>query len=307
MNTRPDQTLAGCWRLDPQRSRVEFRAPHVWGLATVKGRFDRFAGRLDLSADPAIELTIDAASVQTGNPRRDRHLRSPDFFAAETHPQMRFASEAVVARADGLSVRGRLFARDRSLPLELDARIRRAGAELEIKAATSAPHRKLGMTWSPLGMIRGRSELRVSGRLVPATAEHKAAVRRFTDAVNSGDGERIARTIDELVAPDALIRTPVPLGATGRELLKEVFGRLHRVFPDLQVTIEDLIAEGDKVVSRNSVSGTHQGEYMGLAPTGRPVSYNEIFVFRFAGGRVVETWGVVDLFAQMRQLGLVAA
>jgi steroid delta-isomerase-like uncharacterized protein len=89
--------------------------------------------------------------------------------------------------------------------------------------------------------------------------------------------------------------------------LKEVFSRLHRVFPDLQVEIEDLIEERDKVVSRNSVTGTHQGEYMGLPPTGKSVTYNEIFVFRFVNGRIAETWGVVDVFSQMKQLGLIPA
>jgi predicted ester cyclase len=63
-----------------------------------------------------------------------------------------------------------------------------------------------------------------------------------------------------------------------------VFARLHRVFSDLDITVEDLIAEGDKVVGRNSVTGTHEGEYMGLPPTGNSVKYNEIFIFRFAGG-----------------------
>lgn len=80
--------------------------------------------------------------------------------------------------------------------------------------------------------------------------------------------------------------------------------RLHRAFPDLHITIEDSIAEGDKVVSRNSVTGTHQGEYLGRPPTGKSIAYNEIFVFRFVNGRVAETWGVVDVLSQMRQLGV---
>jgi predicted ester cyclase len=85
-----------------------------------------------------------------------------------------------------------------------------------------------------------------------------------------------------------VIRTPLPFEATGVQKLKEVFARLHRAFPDLHVTVEDLIAEGDKVVGRNTVTGAHQGEYMGQATTGTPVTYNEIFIFRFAGGRIAE-------------------
>ena len=68
-------------------------------------------------------------------------------------------------------MRGRLFARDRSIPLELDARVRRVDGELEIEAATSAPHRELGMTWNPLRMIPPRTELHVTGYLVPTTEQ----------------------------------------------------------------------------------------------------------------------------------------
>jgi polyisoprenoid-binding protein YceI len=75
-------TLArGAWELDPARSTVSFAVPYWWGFGTVKGHFRRYTGRLDLGARPAIELTIDAASVDTGNARRDRRLHSEDFFA----------------------------------------------------------------------------------------------------------------------------------------------------------------------------------------------------------------------------------
>ncbi len=139
-----------------------------------------------------------------------------------------------------------------------------------------------------------------------STAEESAnkdVFQRFQDVTNTHDPELISQTIDEIVDPDVLIRTPLPVKATGAEALKEVFSTLHQVFPDLQVTVEDLIAEGDKVVGRNSVTGTHQGDYLGRPPTGRSVTYNEIFIFRFEGGRVVETWGVVDVLAQMKQIG----
>jgi steroid delta-isomerase-like uncharacterized protein len=138
-------------------------------------------------------------------------------------------------------------------------------------------------------------------------SSNKATIRRLHDATNTGDAELISRTIDELVQPDAMIRTPLPIPATGAQALKEVFSRLHGVYPDLHVKIEDLIEEGDEVVSRNTVTGTHRGEYMGVPPTGQRVSYNEIFVFRFAGGRIAETWGVVDVFSQMRQIGVIPA
>jgi steroid delta-isomerase-like uncharacterized protein len=138
-------------------------------------------------------------------------------------------------------------------------------------------------------------------------ATNKAALTRFYDAVNTGDLELVSNAIDEVVEPDAVIRTPLPIDKTGAEKLKEVFARLLRAYPDLHVTPEDVIAEGDKLVSRNTVTGTHRGEYMGLPPTGKSVTYDEIFIVRFAGGRVAETWGVVDVLSQMRQLGAIPA
>jgi steroid delta-isomerase-like uncharacterized protein len=136
---------------------------------------------------------------------------------------------------------------------------------------------------------------------------NKATMRRFQDAANTHVAELISETIDEVVQPDVLIRTPLPIQATGAQLLKEVFATLHRAFPDLHVTIEDLIAEGDKVASRNTVTGTHQGEYMGVPSTGKSVTYNEIFIVRFVNGRFAETWGVVDVLSQMKQLGVIPA
>jgi predicted ester cyclase len=134
-----------------------------------------------------------------------------------------------------------------------------------------------------------------------------ASFRRFNDAVNTGNAELISETIDEVFEPDVLIRTPLPVEATGAQAMKEVFGTLLRAFPDLHVTVEDVIEEGDKLVSRNVVTGTHEGDYMGLPPTGRSVTYNEIFILRFVKGRITETWGVVDVLSQMRQLGAIPA
>jgi steroid delta-isomerase-like uncharacterized protein len=138
---------------------------------------------------------------------------------------------------------------------------------------------------------------------VQATS-NKTTFRRFQNATNSHDDQLISDTIDEIVHPDVHIRTPLPVQTTGPQALKEVFARLHLAFPDLRVQVQDLIEEGDKVAGRNTVTGTHRGEYMGLAPTGRFIIYNEIFIFRFADGRIIETWGVVDLYSQLKQLGI---
>jgi steroid delta-isomerase-like uncharacterized protein len=134
---------------------------------------------------------------------------------------------------------------------------------------------------------------------------NKALFQRFHDAANTGDIALISKTIDELVAPDAVIRTPLPIDTKGAEALKQIWAMLLRIYPDIHLTVEDLIAEGDKVVGRTTVTGTHRGEFMGVAPTGNSVTYNEMFIFRFADGRVVETWGVVDVYAQMKQIGVI--
>jgi steroid delta-isomerase-like uncharacterized protein len=140
-----------------------------------------------------------------------------------------------------------------------------------------------------------------------AVPTNKATFRRMQDAINTRDAELVSRTIDEVFEPDVLIRTPLRLEVTGVEAVRQVWATLLRAFPDLHISIEDMIAEGDKVVCRNVVTGTHQGEYMGLPPTGKSVTYNEIFIVRFVNGRVAETWGVVNVFSQMKQLGVIPA
>jgi steroid delta-isomerase-like uncharacterized protein len=140
-----------------------------------------------------------------------------------------------------------------------------------------------------------------------STAQNKATFGRLHDAVNTRDAELIAKTIDEICDPNVRIGTPLPVAATGAEALKEVWRILLRAFPDLHVSVEDVIAEGDKVVARNTVTGTQNGEYMGRPPSGKPVTYNEIFIFRFVDGRIAETWGVVDVLSQLRQLGVAPA
>jgi polyisoprenoid-binding protein YceI len=154
------------WRIDPTRSRVEFRVKTFLGLATVKGSFSSYHGKLDLGATPAVELIVEGASLDTKNFKRDEHLRSPDFFGVEAHPYVRFVSETAGLDGERLTVRGRLHARGASMPLSLEATLRRIGEELEIEAVTEADHHELGMTYNKLGMVGTPSKLIVSGRLV---------------------------------------------------------------------------------------------------------------------------------------------
>ena len=157
----------GTWILDPERSRVEFRVPLLYGvIGTVKGGFTRYRGTLDLEARPAIELAIDAAGIRTGKAKRDAHLLSPDFFDADEHPEVRFESEAAALDGETLRVRGTLHAAGASTPLDVTATVKSFGEELEIAAHAEVDQRKLGMTWSPLGTLRPPARLTVRGRLV---------------------------------------------------------------------------------------------------------------------------------------------
>jgi polyisoprenoid-binding protein YceI len=154
------------WRIDPTRSSVEFHVPNFWGLATVKGTFERHDGTLELYETPAIELTIDAASLNTNNKKRDTHLRSGDFFDVANHPQVGFVSDSATLSGQQLKVRGHLHAAGKSIPVDLDATVRPVGDELEVEAESHANHRHLGMTWNRFGMLRTPSKLLVHGRLV---------------------------------------------------------------------------------------------------------------------------------------------
>jgi polyisoprenoid-binding protein YceI len=154
------------WTIDPERSHIEFEVPNVWGLTKVSGSFDRYHGTLDLRHEPAIALAIDAGSLTTGNARRDKHLRSEDFFGTDAHPRVEFVSETATLAGERLTATGELRAGGASAPLSVSATVRRAGPELEIEATAEVDQRRLGMTFSPLGLVGTPTKLIVRGRLV---------------------------------------------------------------------------------------------------------------------------------------------
>jgi polyisoprenoid-binding protein YceI len=158
----------GAWRLDPARSSVEFHVPHFYGLMTVKGNFDRYEGTLDLSARPSVKLVIEADSLDTKQSKRDKHLRSADFFDVANYPQVRFEADTATLEGETLKVHGILHAAGKLIPLDVDAAVAPDGDELEIETSALADHRQLGMAWSPLGVTRAPSKLTIRGRLVRA-------------------------------------------------------------------------------------------------------------------------------------------
>ena len=159
------------WVVDPERSTVEFRVPNLWGLASVAGQFTRFDGTYTIGPNErALELIVDADGLDTGNRRRDRHLRSRAFLDAEEHPHIRFAADDVEAAGD-LRVRGELEVAGAKVPLSLEATLCELDGALEVEASTTVDQRDFGMTWSPLGMIRSPTTLHVKARLKPGTTE----------------------------------------------------------------------------------------------------------------------------------------
>ena len=140
--------------VDPADTSAGFAVKTFWGLATVRGRFDRLDGSYEPGPDgPKIELTIDAGSLDTGNRTRERHLRSAAFFHVEEHPRVRFTSTRVRDAGEGmLHVEGRLEAGGNVVPLEFDAAVRPVANGLELEATTTVDQRRLGMSSGFLGI-----------------------------------------------------------------------------------------------------------------------------------------------------------
>ena len=114
--------------------------------------------------------------------------------------------------------------------------------------------------------------------------------------------------VDEMLAPGFIEHEELPPGIPGgREGLKQMIKMFRSAFPDFNTTIEDMVAEGDKVVVRWTWSGTHKGDFMGIPPTGRSVSFGVIDIVRIVNDKFVEHWGLMDSSKLMQQLGVVPA
>ena len=135
-----------------------------------------------------------------------------------------------------------------------------------------------------------------------AEAQNKTIARRFNEEV-WGTGDQA--TLEELLDPDFVDHDALPGQAPGREGHKQTLAAFHSAFPDLNVTTEDIVTEGEKVVSRWSARGTHHGELLGIAPTGNGVTIKGIDVLRVEEGRIVERWSQINSLEMMQQLGAV--
>ena len=129
--------------------------------------------------------------------------------------------------------------------------------------------------------------------------ENKAIVRRFIEAYN----KRNLDLSDDLVAPDYVDLDYSQL--QGLEDLKQMMNMFFKAFPDFHETIEDIIAEGDKVWLRLTYTGTHTGEFFGLAPTGNKVTMKAVAIYRIVNGKLVEGWFINDGLDMFKQIGTI--
>lgn len=134
--------------------------------------------------------------------------------------------------------------------------------------------------------------------------KNAAAMKRFyDDVVNKGN----LKLIDELVTADFIEHEEMPGMKPGREGVKEFFTMFRAAFPDLQFQVNDMVAKGDKVWVYITIRGTHKGQFMDMAPTGKTIEVKGFDIIRFVNGKAVEHWGLTDSMTMMMQLGAMPA
>lgn len=134
--------------------------------------------------------------------------------------------------------------------------------------------------------------------------DNRTVVRRWMEAWNGGLAG-LVRAVDELMADDYVRHDPNTPEVRGREAQKQLVTMFLTAFDDLHLTIEDLVAEGDKVAGRITVRATHKGELFGIPPTGRQVTVSMLEIYRLAGDKIAEQWIVMDALGMMQQLGAI--
>ncbi|MDX6362683.1 YceI family protein [Streptomyces sp. NPDC058274] len=158
----------GLWQLDPARSTVALQHKTMWGLVTVKGTYTAVTGEGEVRPDGSASgtLTLDAASLDTKNAKRDKHLVSADFFDAGRHPEITFTVHSAVPGAgDTVEVSGQLTVRGISRPQSFTAHVTDADADaVTLNAELTVDRAEFGLGWNQLGMIRGLTNVTASLR-----------------------------------------------------------------------------------------------------------------------------------------------
>jgi steroid delta-isomerase-like uncharacterized protein len=132
-----------------------------------------------------------------------------------------------------------------------------------------------------------------------STEESKTIVSRYVEALEKAN----LGTFREVFNSDVVDHNPPPRQAPGLDGLVQTFNMMSDAFPDSHVTVEDVVAEGDRIAVRETIRATHKGEFMGLAPTGKPIAMTRISIFRVADGKIVEWWHNEDMLGMLQQLG----
>jgi polyisoprenoid-binding protein YceI len=166
----PGGAAAGHWVLDPAKSGARFQHKTFWGLMTVRGHFAELSGAGDLGADGSVtgEIQISAASLDTKNAKRDKHLRSADFFNADAHPSITFtAKSAALSPAGDLAVSGDLHVAGTSRPLSVTMKVGEAAADsATLEVSADIDRADFGMTWNQAGMLKGPAAISVTAHFV---------------------------------------------------------------------------------------------------------------------------------------------
>ena len=130
--------------------------------------------------------------------------------------------------------------------------------------------------------------------------ENKSIVRRFFEV---GPSRGDLQAANELLAPDFVLHVPLPC-SPGVRGMDEVVSACRAAFQGLDVTVEDMVAEDDMVAARFTARGIHMGAFMGLPPTGKPITMTGMEIFRLERGKIAELWGEANLLGLMQQLGI---
>jgi steroid delta-isomerase-like uncharacterized protein len=133
--------------------------------------------------------------------------------------------------------------------------------------------------------------------------DNKNIVRRFFE---EGPSKGDLSAANELLAPNFALHTPLP-SAPGIQGMNDVITACRAAFEHLNVTIDDMLADGDRVAARFTARGMHKGAFMGLPPTGKSITMTGIEIFRIENGKIAELWGEANLLGLMQQLGIIPA
>ena len=173
----------GSWRVDERAGQLGFKVKTMWGLSTVKGRFERYEGELEVTPDGARgTLSIDASSLNTKNRTRDKHLRSADFFDVEQHPTVAFELRSATSGSPLLTVKGELEVAGKQVSLEFPVTLERLdGDRARLVGEVSVTREQAGLTWNRMGMIGAVADLSADVVLVKSGAAAPAAQHPSAD------------------------------------------------------------------------------------------------------------------------------